>query len=47
MAAVLEESANPFFKDCLGNDALAYAREMNDQSKEELVRQIEVSRQQW
>ena len=25
VAAVLEASANPFFKDCLGNDALAYA----------------------
>ena len=25
VSAVLEASANPFFKDCLGKDALAYA----------------------
>ena len=30
VSSVLEQSANPFFKDCLGKDALAYATEMND-----------------
>ena len=30
VAAVLEQSANPFYKDCMGKDALAYAKEMND-----------------
>ena len=40
VSSVLEQSANPFLKDCMGKDALAYANEMNDQIKEELVRQI-------
>ena len=47
VSAVLEQSANPFFKDCLGKDALAYANGMNDSIKGELVRQVTVSMQQW
>ena len=30
VAAVLEQSANPFYRDCVGKDALDYARAMND-----------------
>ena len=30
VSSVLEQSANPFLKDCMGKDALAYANEMND-----------------
>ena len=30
VSSVLEQSANPFLKDCMGKDALAYAREMQD-----------------
>ena len=47
VSAVLEQSANPFFKDCLGKDALAYAAEMNDQIQGELIRQITTSMEQW
>ena len=47
VASVLEQSANPFLKDCMGKDALAYAQDMNDQNQAELVRQIETATGQW
>ena len=43
VASVLEQSANPFLRDCMGKDASDYAREMNDREQAELIRQIETS----
>ena len=47
IASVLEQSANPFYKDCLGKDALGYAAFMNDVNKGEIERQIQTSMDQW
>jgi len=38
VACVLEQSANPFLKDCFGFDALAYANKMKDNIGQELAR---------
>ena len=47
IALVLEASANPFYNDVLRRTALDYAQMMNDANQQELVRQIEISMQQW
>ena len=47
IASVLEQSANPFYKDCLGKNALDYANMMDDDNREEIVRQVNTSMEQW
>ena len=47
IASVLEQSANPFYEDCLGKNALDYANMMDDKSKAEIVRQVNTSMEQW
>ena len=43
IAFILEQSANPFFYDCLNKTALDYANFLNDDRKNEIVRQIAVA----
>ena len=38
VAFILERSANPFFQDCLGKNAISYAQFMRDRQMDELVR---------
>ena len=38
VAFILEQSANPFFQDCLGKNAISYAQFMRDRNMDELVR---------
>ena len=47
IAFILEQSANPFFYDCLSKTALDYANFLNDDRKNEIVRQIAVAQGQW
>ena len=44
---ILEQSANPFYYDCLNKTALDYANFLNDDRKNEIVRQIAVAQGQW